>query len=213
MGITSAAHLRRALPKKAGLVIIGLTGGIAAGKSTVCGMFQSLGIPVHDSDRAVHDLLSPKGAATAKIARAFPDTRLAQGGIDRAALGRLVFSDKASLARLETILHPLVQKEQARFLRDCRRKGHRMAVLDIPLLFESHSQGRVHHVLCAHAPMEIRHRRALRRPGMTPQKLAAIQARQWSDARRIKASDAVLSTHEGRAKTLRELKRLVSLWG
>ena len=116
------------------MIVLGLTGSIGMGKSTASAMFRQMAIPVHDSDAAVHRLLAPGGAAVAAVLARFPSVRNQNGGVDRAALGRLIFAVPAERRALEAIIHPLVRMEQNRFLRACRAQRKPIAVLDIPLL-------------------------------------------------------------------------------
>ncbi|MBV8703508.1 MAG: dephospho-CoA kinase, partial [Acetobacteraceae bacterium] len=116
--------------------VIGLTGGIGMGKSTAAAFFRRARIPVFDADAAVHRLQARGGRALRPIARAFPGT-VRDGVLDRALLRNAVLGDRAALSRLEAILHPMVRAEERAFLARARRAGHRLAVLDIPLLFET----------------------------------------------------------------------------
>src|ERR1700680_3720770 len=133
------------------MVVLGLTGSIGMGKSTAAAMLRRLGVPVHDSDAAVHRLLGRNGAAVAPVAAAFPGTEGPEG-IDRAALGRRVFGDAAALRRLEDILHPMVRAEAARFLRRMAARQAKLVVLDIPLLFETGGESRCDAIVVVSAP-------------------------------------------------------------
>ncbi len=190
--------------------IIGLTGGIAMGKSTVAGLLRAAGVPVHDADAAVHRLLAPGGAAVAAVAARFPGTRDPAGGIDRRALGRQVFGHRGRLTALERLLHPLVRREADRFLARCRLRGCPRVVLEIPLLFETGAERRCDAVWTVSAPAFVQARRVLARPGMTPARLAAIRARQWDDASRCRRADAVIPTGLGLATTRRVLTRTLA---
>jgi dephospho-CoA kinase len=186
--------------------IVGLTGGIATGKSTATKALRRLGIPVHDSDVVVHRLLGRNGRAVPAIEKEFPGVVI-NGAVDRAALGARVFADPAALARLEAIVHPLVREETKRFLRQAARRGADLVVLDIPLLFEGGSWRDVDFILVTSAPRFLQLQRALRRAGMTVAKLDGIRARQASDAVRKRHADAVLPTGQPRGATLRLLQR------
>lgn len=190
------------------MIVVGLTGGVGMGKSTAAAMLRMLRVPVHDADAAVHRLTAKGGAAVAAVAKAFPDS-LRDGAIDRKALGRRVFGDPPALRRLEKILHPLVRREQTAFLRRERTKGSPLAVLDIPLLFETGGARRVDRVITISAPAFMQRRRVLRRPGMTEDLLAAILARQVPDSLRRRDADYVVPSGLGRAETFRRLKRIV----
>lgn len=190
--------------------ILGLTGSIGMGKSTTGVMLRRLGIPVHDADAVVHALLAPGGAAVAAVAKAFPGV-VAEGVVDRTKLGRQVFTTPADLRRLEAILHPMVRRAEKEFLKRQRRRRVPLVVLDVPLLFETRGQRRCHKVAVVSCPAFLQTIRVLKRPGMTPKKLAAIRAHQMPDARKRRLADFILSTGCGRTPVLRRLKRIVRL--
>ena len=190
------------------MVVLGLTGSIGMGKSTVAGMLRRLQVPVHDADVAVHRLLARGGGAVAKVAAAFPDA-LKAGAIDRPALGRIVFGDPAALARLERILHPLVRKEEARFLAAQRRAGEAIVALDIPLLYETGGEKRCDAVIVVTAPRRVQRGRVLGRRGMTAAKLAGIEARQLSDAEKRRRADYLVPTGLGKRESFRRVARIV----
>jgi dephospho-CoA kinase len=189
------------------MVIIGLTGSIAMGKTTVAGMFRRLGIPLHEADAAVHRLLGPGGRAVAAVRYVFPEV-VRGGRVDRTALGRAVFADPAALERLEGLLHPLVAEETAAFLRRAARRGARVVVLDVPLLLETGGERRCDIVAVVSAPAHIQRQRALARPGMTRERLGRILARQMPDAAKRRRADAVIRTGLTRADTFRQVRRL-----
>jgi dephospho-CoA kinase len=164
---------------------------------------------VHDSDAEVHRLLGPGGGAVAAVAEAFPSARKGDR-IDRPALGHLVFNDAPALKRLESILHPRVRAAQARFVAANRRRRAPVVVLDIPLLFETASDGRCDGVIVVTAPPCLQRARVLRRPGMTEARLATILAQQMPDAEKRRRARWVVPTGLGQAVTLRRLKRI--LW-
>lgn len=174
--------------------VLGLTGSIGMGKSATAAMFREAGVPVHDADAAVHALY--RGAAVPLIEAAFPGTTL-DGAVDREALGKVVFGDPGALARLEAIVHPLVRKAEETFLRDATARGAPLAVLDIPLLFETGGEARCDAVVVVSAPEAVQKARVLARPGMTEERLAAILAKQWPDSRKRAAADAVIDTSQG----------------
>lgn len=201
--------------------MLGLTGSIGMGKTTAARMLGRMGVPVCDSDATVHRLFSAGGAAVSAIAATFPDvvTGATVGGsvagtvdraIDRRRLGAAVFGDPAALARLEAIVHPLVRSEQNRFLARAAACGSSVAVLDIPLLFETGAERRVDAVIVVSAPAFVQRQRVLRRSGMTPQRLAAILVRQTPDAEKRRRADWVVPTGLGRAVTWRALSRILS---
>jgi dephospho-CoA kinase len=176
------------------MFVLGLTGSIGMGKSTAGEGFRCFGIPVFDSDAAVHALFSPGGAAVAAVDEAFPGCLDAVGGIDRAALGRKVFDDRAGLARLEAIVHPLVRAAQRRFLARCCAAGRRLVVLDVPLLYETGGERLVDAVAVVSARAMVQAQRVLRRPGMSADRLAAILRRQLPDAEKRRRADFAIRT-------------------
>jgi dephospho-CoA kinase len=186
--------------------IIGLTGGIATGKSTATKALRRLGVAVHDSDASVHRLLGAGGRAVPAIEREFPGV-VVDRAVDRAALGARVFGDRAALARLEAIVHPLVRQDTRRFLLQAARSRARLVVLDVPLLFEGGLWREVDFILVTSAPRFLQLQRALRRAGMNAEKLDGIRARQASDTVRRRHADAVLTTGQPRGATLRLLRR------
>ncbi len=192
------------------LAVLGLTGSIGMGKTTAAAALRRDGIPVHDADAAVHRLIGKGGVAVAAVEAAFPGV-VRDGAVDRHALGRRVFGDPAALARLEAILHPLVQREARRFLARARRDRRRLAVLDIPLLFETGGEARCDAVMVVSAPRRIQRARVLKRPGMTPERLAGIEARQMPDAEKRRRADAVIPTGLDRRTALNALRRAVRL--
>jgi len=192
------------------MIILGLTGSVGMGKSTVAALLRRLGLPVHDSDAAVHRLLAPRGAAVAAVAAAFPGVRNADGGIDRPRLGRRVFGDPPALRRLERILFPLVRQSQERFLRRGRARRARLVVLDIPLLFETNAQARCDKVVVVSAPAALQRARVMARPGMTEARFRAVLAQQMPDAEKRRRADYVVPTGLGRAVTFRRLQRIVA---
>lgn len=188
--------------------VIGLTGGIGMGKSTAAGVFRRAGIPVHDADAAVHALYAKGGAAVPRIAALVPEA-VRHGAVDRAVLGCAVLGEPALLRRLEEAVHPLVRREERRFLARCRRRGAAAAVLDIPLLFETGAESRVDRVVVVSAPASVQRARVLARPGMTEARLDAIRARQMPDAAKRRRADLVvptgLSRHFAQARLRRAL--------
>jgi dephospho-CoA kinase len=176
------------------MFVLGLTGSLGMGKSATAKMFAEEGVPVHDADAAVHDLY--EGAAAPLIEAAFPGATAA-GKVDRDKLAQRVLGDSAALEKLETIVHPLVRRAEQAFLNEATRKGACVAVLDIPLLFETGSEGRCDAVVVVSAPPEIQRARAFERPGMTKQKFAAILAKQMPDADKRARADFVVDTSKG----------------
>lgn len=188
------------------MIVLGLTGSIGMGKSTAARQLRRLGYPVHDADAVVHDLLERGGAAVPAIASAFPGV-VRDGAVDRRVLGATVFSDPAALRRLESIVHPLVRQAERRFLAQARRRRRRLVVLDIPLLFETGGEGRCDAVAVVSAPPFLQARRVLARPGMTPDRLAAIRRTQMPDRDKRRRADVVIPTGRGYRPALRALVR------
>ena len=176
------------------MVVIGLTGSIGMGKSTTARFFEQAGVPVHDADAAVHRLYA--GAAAAIIEAEFPGVSNAEG-IDRAKLAKRVLDDPEALRRLERIIHPMVRREEVRFLDEAERAGAPIAVLDIPLLFETGADRRVDAIVVVTAPAEMQRVRALERPGMTEEKFQALLAKQMPDAEKRRRADFVVDTSKG----------------
>jgi dephospho-CoA kinase len=173
------------------MFILGLTGSLAMGKSTAARFFAEAGVPVHDADAEVHRLY--EGEAVGPIEAAFPGTT-SGGKVDRTRLAARVLNDPAALQRLEAIVHPLVREAETRFLADAAARGDKVAVLDIPLLIETGGDQRVDAIVVVSAPSDIQRARVLERPGMTPEKLDAILARQMSDAEKRRHADFVVDT-------------------
>jgi dephospho-CoA kinase len=188
--------------------IIGLTGGIGMGKSTAAAAFRRAHIPVFDADAAVHRLQARGGRAVHAIGTAFPGT-VRDGAVDRAALRSAVLGKPEALQRLETILHPLVEQEERAFLARARRAGHRVAVLDIPLLFETGGDARVDRVVVVSAPRDVQTHRVRLRRRMNTAAIAAVIARQMPDAAKRRRADVVIRTGLSRHYALRRLRRLI----
>ena len=192
------------------MVILGLTGSIGMGKSRAAEGFRRAGVPTHDADRAVHDLLATDPGAVAAVANAFPGVGRS-GAIDRQALARAVFDHGPALVRLEAILHPLVRRRQDRFLRHAASSGRRVVVLDVPLLFETGGERLCDAVVVVSAPAFVQAERVMRRPGMTRQRLEAIMARQLSDGEKRRRADFVVDTGLGRSHSLRQIRAIVKI--
>ena len=174
--------------------IIGLTGSIGMGKTTTAGFFRAAGIPVHDADAAVHRLYS--GPAAAAVEAAFPGTA-PDGVVDRERLAEAVLGDQLALKRLEAIIHPLVREREKAFLQTAAEAGAPMAVLEIPLLFETGAEKRCDAVVVVTAEPEVQRQRVLKRPGMTEARLQALLANQMPDAeKRRRAHFLVLTDND-----------------
>ena len=176
------------------MVVIGLTGSIGMGKSTTARFFAEAGVPVHDADLAVHQLYA--GRAAALIEAEFPGVTNAEG-VDRNELAKRVLDDPKALRRLERIIHPLVRSEELRFLDEAERGGAPVAVLDIPLLFETGAERYVDAVVVVTAPTEVQRARAFERAGMTEEKFQALLAKQMPDADKRRRADFVVDTSQG----------------
>jgi len=176
------------------MFILGLTGSLGMGKSVTARFFAEQGVPVHDADAVVHRLY--EGAAAAAIEAAFPGTT-AGGKVDRDKLTARVLRDGAALKRLEAIVHPLVQEAERRLLAEAEARGEKVAVLDIPLLFETGGEKRVDAVVVVSAPPEVQRARVLERPGMTVEKLEAILAKQMPDDEKRRRADFIVDTSRG----------------
>lgn len=189
------------------MIILGLTGSIGMGKSTTARMFAEAGVPVHDSDAAVHRLY--EGEAAAQVEALFPGTTL-NGKVDRERLAKVVVDDLQALRKLEQLIHPLVRKDAGRFVEAHRRKGTPLVVLDIPLLFETGGTDRVDKILVVTAPYEIQRERVLARPDMTEEKFEKILARQVPDAEKRKRADFLIDTSLGMEAAREAVHRIIA---
>jgi dephospho-CoA kinase len=185
------------------MLVLGLTGSLAMGKSTVTRMFAEEGAATHDADAAVHALY--RGAAVAPIEAAFPGTTR-DGAVDRAALAARVTGNPAALAALERIVHPLVRESEERFR---AAAGRRTLVLDIPLLLETGSEARVDAVVVVSARADIQRARILARPGMSEEKAAALLARQMPDQEKRARAHFIIDTSGSLATTQQEVRDLL----
>ena len=192
--------------KKIGPKIIGLTGSIGMGKSTVAGMFAEAGIPVFDADAEVRAMQGPGGELVAAIEAAFPGST-GPDGVERDRLGQHVFADKAALARLEAIVHPAVAARRAAFLQQHRDKH--AVVFDIPLLFERGGHEGVDTIVVVSAPADVQRARVLARPGMTAQKFDHIISLQWPDADKRARADHIIDTGTSLAETRAQVTALI----
>ena len=179
------------------MILLGLTGSIGMGKSTTTAMFADEGAAVYDADAAVHALYAAGGKAGPLLAATFPEAVGEDGAVDRDALSRRVKADPVALNALEAVVHPLVGAERSGFLRDAKAAGAKVAVLDIPLLFETGGQASVDAVVVVSADVEIQRARVLARPGMDAAKLDLLLARQTPDADKRARADFVIDTGRG----------------
>ncbi len=176
------------------MLLLGLTGSIGMGKSTTADMFRAEGAPVYDSDRLVHDIYN--GPAAMEIERAFPGATVG-GVVERNRLARFVLGDAEAMKRLEAIVHPLVWEGRRRFLDEQARKGVKIAVLDIPLLFETGADKDVDAIVVVSAPKSLQRARVLARANMTEQKFESILARQTPDEEKRRRADFIVHTDAG----------------
>ena len=188
-------------------LILGLTGSIGMGKSTVAAMFRDEGIAVFDADAAVHALQGPDGVLVAPIEAAFPGTT-GPGGVDRARLGARVLNDPAAMHRLEGIVHPAVGALRQDFL--AANADAPLVVLDVPLLFETGGVQLVDRVLVVSADPEVQRARVLARDGMTPEKFTAILGRQLPDAEKRARADHIIATDTTIAETRAAVRALIA---
>jgi len=176
------------------MIILGLTGSIGMGKSTTAKLFEEAGVPVYDADAAVHKIY--EGEAAPAIEAAFPGTTV-NGKVDRNKLSAKVVHDPAAMKRLEQIVHPMLGASRQKFLHDAEQSGAPVAVVDVPLLFETGGEKRVDAVVVVTTTPEIQRQRILSRDNMTGEKLDAILARQLPDAEKRKRADFVVDTSGG----------------
>ncbi|MBB4633081.1 dephospho-CoA kinase [Sphingosinicella soli] len=191
------------------MIMLGLTGSIGMGKSTVAAMLRRAGVPVFDADAEVHRLQRPGGEALTPIEAAFPGTT-GPGGLDRAKLGAAVFGNAEARRRLEAIVHPMVRQAQQAFLAAARENRTAIAALDIPLLFEGGSHALVDATIVVSAPAHVQRRRVLARAGMTPEKFESILATQMRDREKRRRADFVIDTGRSLRVTRAEIRHLVS---
>lgn len=176
------------------MIVLGLTGSIGMGKSTTAGFFAEAGVPVLDADAVIHRLY--EGEAVSLIEAAFPGTTTS-GKVDRIKLGQRVIGHPDEMKRLEALVHPLYRAAEQRFLAGAEKDGAKVAVLDVPLLFETGGVDRVDAIVVASAPEEVQHARLMQRPGMTRDKLFALLANQMPDAEKRARADFIVDTSTG----------------
>lgn len=203
------------------MIVIGLTGSIGMGKSTVAGMFEQLGVPSHDADKAVHDLMRPGERGYMAVVAAFPyfeypDIYKKGKGplgkinyIDRAEFGKLIFADDEARETLEGILHPLVREAQNGFIADMRRMGKNIVLLDIPLLFETDAHQFVDITMNVEAPAHIQRARVMARPNMSEEKFENILKTQMPSAEKSAHADYVIKTGLSRAITFSQVRQIL----
>jgi len=192
------------------LFVLGITGSVGMGKTTAAQAFARAGYSVFDADATVRALLAHDASAIAAVKRTFP-AAVRGGTVDRTALAGLAFDDPAALARLEGLLHKRVRQRERRFLADAKASGARLAVLDIPLLFETGGEKRVDAVLVVTAPAAVQKARVMKRPGMTAHRFRAMRARQMSDREKRRRATYVIDTGGEKRNMLREIRRLIKM--
>jgi dephospho-CoA kinase len=192
------------------LIILGLTGSIGMGKTTAANMFRSLKVAVFDADHIVHNLTMHGGDAVGEVLKAFPDVAT-NGGVDRQALGTIVFSNKNKLKKLENILHPYVRSKQKSFLATTARTRKHLVVLEIPLLLETGNGNCCDAIVVVNAPATIQKRRVLQRPGMTVERYNSIMDLQIENNYKCRMADFVIQTGLGRLHSLRKIIKIVEL--
>ncbi|MGI9525125.1 MAG: dephospho-CoA kinase [Hyphomicrobiaceae bacterium] len=188
------------------MLIVGLTGSIGMGKSTAAGRMRDLGLPVFDADNVVHTLY--EGEAAASIEEAFANTTLA-GRVDRVALSRALLEDPSGFEKLEAIVHPMVRERQRAFLVQNANLGADIAVVEIPLLFESLGDARVDVTIVVSAPYEVQRDRVLERPGMTQEKFDQILSRQISDSEKRRRADFVVDSSKAKSHAFAQVDAIV----
>jgi dephospho-CoA kinase len=176
------------------MIVLGLTGSIGMGKSTTAKLFAEAGVPVYDADATVHALY--EGEAAPSIEAAFPGTTV-DGKVDRTRLSARVVQDPAAIKQLEGIVHPMLGASRQKFLREAEQSGAPVAVVDVPLLYETGGEKRVDAVVVVTTTPEIQRQRILARDNMTREKLDAILARQLPDPEKRKRADFVVDTSHG----------------
>ncbi|MAZ03450.1 MAG: dephospho-CoA kinase [Sneathiella sp.] len=190
------------------MLLLGLTGSIGMGKSTVGKMFRKLGIPVYDADAEIHKLYAKGGAGVEPIRAVFPDA-VVDDQVDRQRLSKIVVGNEEEIKKLEAVIHPLLSDGRAAFFEKAEAEGHHLVVLDIPLIFETGGEDRVHKIAVVSAPADVQRARVLDRPQMTAEKFEAILARQVDDAEKRERADFVIDTHRTMEETFEQVKALV----
>ena len=189
------------------MFVLGLTGSIGMGKSTTAQLFVDMGVPVYDADATVHRLYEDE--AVSAIEQAFPGTTGTKG-VDREKLSAHVVGNPQAMQRLEAIVHPMLRAHEKEFLANAEQAGAPVAVLDIPLLFETKGEGRVDAVLVVSAPEDVQRARILSRPNMTAAKLETILARQMRDADKRARADFVVDTSQGLDSAREQIRHVLA---
>lgn len=190
------------------MIVLGLTGSIGMGKSTTAKMFADEGVPVHDADATVHALYS--GRAVPLVEEAFPGT-VKDGTVDRTELGKRVVGNAAAMKKLEAIVHPLVREAEIAFLDKARSERCPLAILDIPLLFETGGEERIDYVVVVTAPAEVQRERVMARPGMTEERFESLLAKQMPDAEKRRRADFLIDTSLGMEAARAKVRDIVDV--
>lgn len=188
------------------MIVIGLTGSIGMGKTTTAALFAEEGVPVNDADQVVHDLY--RSEAVAPIAELFPDAVI-DGVVDRRRLSENLAKNPAKFGELEAIVHPLVRQREKEFVRQQRDLGQPVALLDIPLLFETGAESRVDKIVVVSCAPDVQRKRVLDRPGMSEEKFNLIISRQMPDAEKRSRADYVIDTGLGIDKAREQVKTIL----
>ena len=189
------------------MIVLGLTGSIGMGKSTTAAMFRAFGVPVFDADRCVHQVYA--GEPPAAVAARFPEA-VVDGKIDRGRLGSLVLNDREAMAALEEMIHPIVERERNKFVRDTKNGGARIVVLDVPLLFETDTWRRVDAIVVVTVPKEVQRERVLSRDLMDEDKFFNILKRQTSDTKKRKSAQFIVKTEFGFEAAGRQIRNVIA---
>ena len=187
--------------------IIGLTGSIGMGKSVLAAQWRQIGVPVHDADAIVHQLMMPYGAAFDDIKLYFPEV-IENATINRKKLGQIIFHDTKKRKILENIIHPMVRKSSEKFIQSCQRRREKICVLDIPLLFETGRHVEMDQIITVTAPQWVQKRRVMKRSGMTYDKFKAIVKMQIPDYRKRLLCDHIIFTARGKRHSLNAIKKI-----
>jgi dephospho-CoA kinase len=190
------------------MIVVGLTGSIGMGKSTAAEMLIKMGVPVHDSDKIAREVAADGGAAIPALLKEFPEA-FVYGKLDRGLLGQIIFKDDSRRHALEAIIHPMVIQSQQDFIKEEASRGHKIVVLDIPLLYETGAESRVDKVIVVSAPFFIQKKRVMARAGMTESKFKGILASQVPDDEKRARADFVVLTGLGKAYTEHALKKII----
>lgn len=190
------------------MIVVGLTGSIATGKSFVARCFVKLGAAVFDADQNVHELLTFNGEAVGPVREEFPES-YHEGEIDRVKLGHIVFNDDIKRKKLEKIIHPLVDKRRKDFIKKARSLKVKIAVLEIPLLFETERQSLCDYVVVTTVDAYTQEKRALERNGMTREKFEAVNSLQMESRLKVRKADFVIDTGVSEFAVFREVKRII----